>query len=373
MKIFKTKVSKFTEIIDVRNKKGIKKVIGLNINNEFIKTRANLSNVDIKKYKVIEKYQFAFNPMQVGRDRILRASLYLEDDPAVISPAYSVFKIIDKNILPSFFNIWLHVPKQQRYFWFQSDSSVRASFEWNNFKKLNFFYPGIKEQKEFCNLNDKTKSISNLLSETNRQIKIFLNSKLEIDISNSDWINIGNVIEEVNIRNKDKRLNKVLGINLSKSFIDTTANLYDVDLSKYKVLNLDNFACNIMHVGRDKALPISLFKKKTNQLISPAYKVFRVKKDKLKEILPEYLMLYFSKSTFDRYAWFLSDSSVRGGLDWKRFCSLKIKKINTDTQRKMINLLDIYEKNKQLIDKVKMSIFDINKSFTGTLDENQKI
>jgi type I restriction enzyme S subunit len=373
MKVFKTKVSKFTEIIDVRNKKGIKKVIGLNINNDFIKTRANLNNVDIKKYKVIEKYQFAFNPMQVGRDRVLRASLYLEDDPAVISPAYSVFKITDKNILPNFLNIWLHVPKQQRYFWFQSDSSVRASFEWDNFTKLNFFYPSIEEQKEFCNLNDKTKSISNLLSETNKQIKIFLNSKLEIDISNSDWINIGNVIEEVDIRNKGMTLNKVLGINLSKNFIDTTANLYDVDLSKYKVLSLDNFACNIMHVGRDKALPISLFKKKTNQLISPAYKVFRVKNDKLKEILPEYLMLYFSKSTFDRYAWFLSDSSVRGGLDWKRFCSLKIKKINIDAQRKMINLLDIYEKNKQLIDKVKMSIFDINKSFIGTLDENQKI
>ena len=84
-------------------------------------------------------------------------------------------------------------------------------------------------------------------------------------------------------------------------------------------------------------------------------------------------MLYFTKSTFDRYAWFLSDSSVRGGLDWKRFCSLKIKKINTDVQKKMINLLNIYEKNKQLIDKIKIYIFDINRSITGILDENQKI
>ena len=67
------------------------------------------------------------------------------------------------------------------------------------------------------------------------------------------------------------------------------------------------------------------------------------------------------------------DSSVRGGLDWKRFCSLKIKKINTDVQKKMINLLNIYEKNKQLIDKIKIYIFDINRSITGILDENQKI
>ena len=373
MKIFKTKVSKFAQLVDIRNKKGIKKVIGLNIKNEFIKTRANLNNVDIKKYKVIEKHQFAFNPMQVGRDRVLRVSLYLEDSPAIISPAYSVFKITDKNILPGFFNIWLQMPKQQRYFWFQSDSSVRASFEWDNFTKLNFTYPNFEIQKKLCDLNNNSKSIFDLLIESNVQIKNFLNSKLEIDTTSTDWIDIGNIIEEIDLRNKDKKLNKVLGINLIKNFINTNANLYDVDLTKYKVLSFDNFACNIMHVGRDRALPISLFKKKANQLISPAYKVFRIKKEKLNEILPEYLMLYFTKPTFDRYAWFLSDSSVRGGLDWKRFCSLKIKKINTDVQKKMINLLNIYEKNKQLIDKIKINIFDINRSITGILDENQKI
>ena len=103
IKIFKNRVSKFTKIIDVRNKQEINNVVGLNINNEFIKTRANLNDVDLKKYKIIKKNQFVFNPMQVGRDRVLRASLYLKDDQAVISPAYTVFEIIDEDIIPSFF------------------------------------------------------------------------------------------------------------------------------------------------------------------------------------------------------------------------------------------------------------------------------
>ena len=373
IKIFKNRVSKFTKIIDVRNKQEINNVVGLNINNEFIKTRANLNDVDLKKYKIIKKNQFVFNPMQVGRDRVLRASLYLKDDQAVISPAYTVFEIIDEDIMPSFFKIWLHMPQQQRFFWFQSDSSVRASFEWENFKKLNFVYPKYIQQEKICNLNGKSGSIIKLLLETNKQITNFLNSKLEIDTNDNEWIEIGELIEEIDIKNKDKILKNVLGINLSKNFIETAANLFDVDLSKYKILNFDNFACNIMHVGRDKALPVSLYKLKTNKLISPAYKVFRIKKEKLKEILPDYLMLYFSKKSFDRYAWFLSDSSVRGGLDWKRFCSLKIKKIDITSQKKMINLLDIHKKNIELVDNVKNNIFDINKSFIGSLDENQKI
>ena len=65
-------------------------------------------------------------------------------------------------------------------------------------------------------------------------------------------IDIGNIIEEIDLRNKDKKLNKVLGINLTKNFIDTNANLYDVDLTKYKVLSFDNFACNNTYVGRIK-------------------------------------------------------------------------------------------------------------------------
>lgn len=373
MKIFSKKIKDFVKIVDKRNDKKIDNVAGLNIKNKFIKSRANLFNVDLKKYKVLEKNQFAFNPMQVGRDQTLRVAHYIDDILAVISPAYAVFHITDKNILPEYFEKWLHSTEQQRLHWFKSDSSVRASFEWENFIQMDFIYPEFKKQKSICNLSITAHNILKNLDKTNIYIKNILNSTLETNLNKGKWITIGEIIEEKNNKNVNKKLNEVLGINLTKQFIPTYANLFEADLSKYKILDMDYFACNIMHVGRDKALPISLYKSQNKKLISPAYKLFQIKKKKLKEIIPEYLMLYFMKANFDRYAWFLSDSSVRGGLDWTRFCDLKINYPDIQSQKKIIDILNFSNKNFQFYINIQKIIVELNNFFIGKLNAAKKV
>lgn len=123
-------------------------------------------------------------------------------------------------------------------------------------------------------------------------------------------------------KNSEKKIDNVLGINISKKFMPTIANLNETDISKYKILKKNNFACNIMHVGRDERLPIALYKSDTPALISPAYKVFSVRDER--EIIPEFLMIFFERSEFDRLTWFFCDSSIRGGLEWERFEEIEI-------------------------------------------------
>ena len=109
---------------------------------------ANTSETDLSKYKIVQKEQFAYSAMQVGRDETVRVVLYSKDEPAIISPAYLVFEVIDKNfVLPEFLMLWFYRPEFNRYGWFISDSSVRASLEWERFKEIKIPIPNIKTQE----------------------------------------------------------------------------------------------------------------------------------------------------------------------------------------------------------------------------------
>ena len=157
---------------------------------------------------------------------------------------------------------------------------------------------------------------------------------------------IGELIKLDEKRNSKNIVKNTLGINISKNFMPSIANLSETDLSKYKIINYDNFACNIMHVGRDERLPIALYKSKIPALVSPAYKVFSVRNKK--EIIPDYLMIFFHRFEFDRLTWYFCDSSVRGGLEWDRFEEIEIpipEKI--EDQQKYVDIYQNLTKNQK--------------------------
>lgn len=152
-----------------------------------------------------------------------------------------------------------------------------------------------------------------------------------------------NIIEDIDLKNKSGEYNEVLGVNIFKTFMPSVANLTNVDLTKYRVVSKGQFATNIMHVDRDERLPIALYQNETSALVSPAYKVFGIKPDV--EILPEYLMINFLRPEFDRYAWNLCDSSVRGGLEWYRFKEIEIPIIPLNEQKKYVSIYNSLLKN----------------------------
>lgn len=167
----------------------------------------------------------------------------------------------------------------------------------------------------------------------------------------SHFKRIGNYIRLVDERNSNLQTKRLLGINISKNYMPSVANQSGLDLSKYKIVRKDRFACNIMHVGRDERLPIALYVDNEIGIVSPAYVTFEI--IDTDALLPEYLMMIFQGEEFDRFTWFVSDSSVRGGLEWERFCEIEIPMPDDiDDQRKyvavysqLINNQRCYEKS----------------------------
>ena len=147
-------------------------------------------------------------------------------------------------------------------------------------------------------------------------------------------VRLGDLIDICDRRNTDGKSYPFYGINKDKAFMPTVADTNELDNTKYKVIDKETFVFNGMHVGRDVALCIALYNADFPVIVSPAYTSFKVKDETI--ILPEFLFLQLSRDEFGRYGWFFCDASVRGGLDWKRFCDLQISLPPIEVQRETV-------------------------------------
>lgn len=181
----------------------------------------------------------------------------------------------------------------------------------------------------------------------------------------SNYKRLGDYIQEVKGRNFELKASKLLGINIDKFFMPSVANIVGTDMSVYKIVKKEQFACNRMHVGRDFRLPVALSKSEEDFMISPAYDVFEVIDTDI--LLPEYLMMWFSRKEFDRNAWFYTDADVRGGLAWKAFCDMQLPVPAITKQQEIVReyhvLLDRIALNKQLIQKLEETAQAIYKNW----------
>jgi type I restriction enzyme S subunit len=165
---------------------------------------------------------------------------------------------------------------------------------------------------------------------------------------------LGDYIKEVKIRNAELKAEKLLGINIDKFFMPSVANVVGTEMSVYKIVKKNQFACNRMHVGRDYRLPVSMSKTDEEFMISPAYDVFEILDTNI--LAPEYLMMWFSRREFDRNAWFYTDADVRGGLHWKALCDMQLPIPTITKQQEIVNEYNVIQSrislNQQLIQKL---------------------
>lgn len=140
-------------LIDIRNRESITdRVLGINIDKFFMPSVANVIGTDLSKYKLITKGKFACNPMHVGRDERLPVALYDEEEPAIVSPAYFMFEVIDNSILnEDYLMMWFRRPEFDRICWLHTDGSVRGGITWDDICRLELPIPPIEKQLEIVN------------------------------------------------------------------------------------------------------------------------------------------------------------------------------------------------------------------------------
>ena len=154
-----------------------------------------------------------------------------------------------------------------------------------------------------------------------------------MDLNRADYKRLGDYIREVDVRNRDLEVTKLVGLTIDKSFIPSVANVIGTDLSKYKIIRKEQFACSLMQVSRDGKVPIAMLEER-EAIMSPAYPVFEV--FDTTKLLPQYLMMWFSRKEFDREASFYAVGGVRGSLTWEDFCDMTLPIPPIEQQQKIV-------------------------------------
>lgn len=152
-------------------------------------------------------------------------------------------------------------------------------------------------------------------------------------MSKTGYKRLGDYIREVDVRNRDLEVKELVGLTINKAFIPSVANTIGTDLSNYKVIRKEQFACSLMQVSRDGKMPIAMFEGEC-AIMSPAYPMFEVVDKNI--LLPQYLMMWFSRNEFDREASFYAVGGVRGSLTWQDFCDMTLPIPSIEQQRKIV-------------------------------------
>lgn len=313
-------------------------ISGINREKEFFEP-SKQAGADTSNYKVVPPNYFACNLMHVGRDVVLPISINHTSTNKIVSPAYTVFHITNESIiLKEYFFMFLKSDEKDRFFWFNTDSSVRDGMEWDVFCDVEISIPDIEIQRQmvsvFLNLQRKIDVLVSEIESTRHLCDVLLDK-----LMHSYHLHpVGDFIEQTDNRNTNLEYGQksVMGMTITKEIMPTKANVTTTDLANFKIVFPNEFVYNPRTHGRKIGLGF-------NQNISPFIITwnniaFRIKDSASAQILPEYLYMYFCRDEWDREACFRSWGSSTEVFTWDSLCEMKISVPPVELQEDVIAL-----------------------------------
>jgi type I restriction enzyme S subunit len=346
------RLGNYIQLIDKRNTDlKVNRLLGINITKNFMPSVANVSETDLSRYKLIEKGQFAYSAMQVGRDETVRVVLYTDEEPAIISPAYLVFEVIDlKEVYPEFLMMWFHRPESDRYGWFISDSTVRASLEWDRFCEILLPIPDIQAQKYYVDMYQGLLTNQKTYENSLADLQLICDTYIDDLIVKQEQKILGEYIVQSEERNSEFQIDNLLGISVNKIFIPTRSKKEQLNLSGYKVVRKREFGYVTVTSRNGGKISIALLDGEPG-LLSSTYIVFKV--IDINVLLPEFLYLWFQRPEFDRYARFNSWGSARETFDWSDMCQVKLPIPDIEIQKSIVTIYHTLQTRKRINEQLK--------------------
>ena len=184
---------------------------------------------------------------------------------------------------------------------------------------------------------------------------------------------LGDYIRPVDVRNRDLKVTRLLGVSITKEFMPTIANIVGTDLSAYKVVTKGQFAYGPVTSRNGDKISVALLDGYDDAIISQAYTVFEVVDTNALD--PEYLMMWFRRPEFDRYARFHSNGSAREVFDWEEMCEVQVPVPAIEKQRETVaeynTLQNRIETNKKLIATLEQTAQTLYRhTFVDNIDPN---
>ncbi len=326
-------------------------ISGINLEQGFIPTVADMTGIDKSKYKLVPSECFACNLMHIGRDVKIPIAYNDTYKNIAVSPAYYVFKIKGtekNNILGYYLEMLLTRNEFGRLAWFHTDSSIRGNLLVSELCDIQIPLPDIAIQQELVD----TYNGLNALAEQNEALSKPLTEACQAYIVDCKKkypeVELVECIDPCDERNNDGKytLDDVRGISILKILIPTKADMQDVSLSPYKLLKPGEFSYVTVTSRNGGKISLARNDSDKSYLVSSSYEVFRSKNTQ--ELLPEYLYLLLSREEFDRYSRFNSWGSARETFDWSELCRVRIPLPPPEVQQAIVDIYRCSEEAKKI-------------------------
>lgn len=336
---------------------GIEYVRGVSNTKEIMPTKADVDPNVIHKFYIIMPNEFIYNPRTTRMGDKVGLAYNDTDSPLLFTfnnIAFGIKESAKEIILPDFLYIYFNRSEFDRYAIVNSWGSATELFTFEEMCDIDIDLPPLSVQQKYVDIYNSMLANQRCYERGLEDLKLTIEALLERFKKGTKRIPLGELIIESDERNKDDAIQSVNGVNKDKLFMPSVAN--GADLTKYKLVRKNQFSCNLMHVGRDVAVPVALNSHDEPIIVSPAYIVFNVKND---SIIPEFLLMWLSRTETDRYAWFMCDTNVRSGMEKKRFFEIDIPVPSIQEQRAIIEIYDALYIRREVNERLKAQVKDL--------------
>lgn len=376
MALTKYKLGNLLQFLDNRNVDllyGSDDVRGVNNLKELMPTKADISGRDLRKFQIVNPGEFVFNHRTSRNGSKFSIAYNDTEKPVICTEDYVVFRVTEEAQRCILSARWLYIffkrAEFDRYVITNSWGSSTEFFNWDDLCDIEIELPPLAIQQKYVDVYQAMLANQQSYEQGLEDLKVAFDSILDKEKHKAKMIAVGELLTEIDRRNDDGAIDDVKGININKQFMPTVANTTNVNLRRYKVVEKGQIAYSGMQTGRDKCIRIALQNSGQPIIVSPAYTVFEVNNNC---VLPEYFMMWFSRSESDRRGWFMSDSSIRSNLDLDRFYETQIPVPSIDKQRAIVDIYKTYVERKSIGNRLKERIKNICPILIkGSLDEGR--
>ncbi len=347
-----------TTEVNSSNEYHAKDVRGMTITKEIIPTKADVADTDLSKFLVVHPDEFVFNPRTHGK----KIGFGFNDTKSsfLISWNNIAFRIktsMRDKVLPEYLFFHFNRSEWDREACFRSWGSSTEVFTWEALCDMAIDLPPLSVQQKYVDIYNAMVANQKCYERGLEDLKLVCDAYIEDLRRKMPCQKIGSYLIESDKRNDTNlTVDMVRGLATSKELISTKANMDGVSLSNYKILPPRHIAY-VPDTSR-RADKVSLGFNNTNEtfLVSSISVVFGTN---LKVLIPEYLMLFLTRAEFDRYARFNSWGSAREAFNYEDMCDVEIPIPDISIQKAITEIFTVYNKRKQINERLKAQIKDI--------------
>lgn len=374
MGLTKYKLGELIEQCDIRNEElyyTLEDVKGISIQKVFIQTKADMQDVSLRPYKLVQPDDFAYVTVTSRNGGKITLAHNTTRNTYIVSSSYLVFKVNKLDLISSdYLFIFFNRPEFDRISRFDSWGSARETFDWDAFCDIEIELPSLEIQQKYVDVYNAMLSNQNNYECGLEDLKLVCDAYIENLKRQIASEAIDPYIDRHDVRNGVNGTKNVMGVSTTKEFREPTSKVNRNELANYKVVKPRQISF-VQTTHNEKVFCNAFNNTDKDIVVTSVNEVFSTNEEKL---LPEYLIMFLNRAEFDRYARYHSWGSARETFTWDDFIKVQIPIADIEVQKSIVDIYKVYKERKEINEKLKAQIKDICPILIkGSIEEGRTI